>query len=473
MNNLPAVMSANEVSIIDQGTATPEAMKAQVLAIQKVMADVMQKDTHYGVIPGTKNPTLLKPGAEKICMMFRLLVETEEKIVEMGNGHREYTIKTLLKNSSGVIMGTGLGSCSTMESKYRWRQGERRCPSCQKATIIKGRAEYGGGWLCFAKKGGCGAKFPDGDQSIEGQNIDRVENPDIADLYNTCLKMAKKRSFVDATLTTTAASDIFTQDMEETAAAGDGAPPPSEHPAAAQQQRPPQQPPPARPQPPPAAAPKANPTPQPARSVVAEVQPKQPAPARAAPSVVPGSHVAGQLQLTTGEIINTSTGQIIGYWKPPENGAAPGIPTPAAAAPTTQYDAPAEPSGVLDDMTSPIPDPRNIDWNSFAYRYHLPVKSKEMDMDVWRATIKESGGRFRSSKTKSGQPLIGGDDHWYVNHNYPQLSKYMRPLPGQSQPQPHVQSIQSAPVTANPTTLAEDEIPAEYMSDLVTRVTGE
>lgn len=40
--------------------------------------------------------------------------------------------------------------------------GDRLCPQCQKPAIIKGRAEYGGGWLCFKKKGGCGAKFPDG-----------------------------------------------------------------------------------------------------------------------------------------------------------------------------------------------------------------------------------------------------------------------------------------------------------------------
>ena len=43
----------------------------------------------------------------------------------------------------------------------------------------------------------------------------RVENSDLADTYNTVLKMAKKRALVDATLTATAASDIFTQDLED------------------------------------------------------------------------------------------------------------------------------------------------------------------------------------------------------------------------------------------------------------------
>jgi hypothetical protein len=44
---------------------------------------------------------------------------------------------------------------------------------------------------------------------------EKGENEDPADCYNTVLKMAKKRAYVDAMLTATAASDIFTQDIEE------------------------------------------------------------------------------------------------------------------------------------------------------------------------------------------------------------------------------------------------------------------
>ena len=33
------------------------------------------------------------------------------------------------------------------------------CPNCGKDAIIKGKEEYGGGWLCYKQKGGCGAKF--------------------------------------------------------------------------------------------------------------------------------------------------------------------------------------------------------------------------------------------------------------------------------------------------------------------------
>jgi hypothetical protein len=48
--------------------------------------------------------------------------------------------------------------------------------------------------------------------AIQGGKIEH-DNP--SDYYNTCLKMGKKRALVDAVLTSTAASDIFTQDIEE------------------------------------------------------------------------------------------------------------------------------------------------------------------------------------------------------------------------------------------------------------------
>jgi hypothetical protein len=201
---------------LDSKPLTASDIKAQVTLIQQVMEAVMQEGFHYGVIPGTQKPTLLKPGAEKLIVTFRLAPLLNVERIELADGHREYQVKcTLVHIPTGRVFGEGIGSCSTREAKYRYRQSERLCPHCGKATIIKGKAEYGGGWLCFAKKGGCGAKFADRDEQITEQPVGRVENPDLADIYNTILKMAKKRALVDATLTATAASDIFTQDMED------------------------------------------------------------------------------------------------------------------------------------------------------------------------------------------------------------------------------------------------------------------
>ena len=46
---------------------------------------------------------------------------------------------------------------------------------------------------------------------------EKMDNPDLADVWNTVLKMAKKRAYVDGMLSATGASDIFTQDIEEMA----------------------------------------------------------------------------------------------------------------------------------------------------------------------------------------------------------------------------------------------------------------
>jgi len=208
-----------EVAVAETKEAAPltaQEIKSQVQLIQEVMQAVMQEGYHYGVIPGTDKPTLLKPGAEKLTTTFRLAPLLHVETRELGNGHREYQVRcTLVHIPTARVYGEGVGSCSTLESRYRYRNADRTCPYCGRTTIIKGKAEYGGGWLCFQRKGGCGAKFADQDISIVSQAAGRVENNDLADTYNTVLKMAKKRALVDATLTATAASDIFNQDLDD------------------------------------------------------------------------------------------------------------------------------------------------------------------------------------------------------------------------------------------------------------------
>jgi len=183
---------------------------------------VLNKDVDYGSIPGTSNKAvLLKPGAEKLAAFFGLTVTYDiiEKVTDWtGKEHGEpffyffYKVK-LLRN--GEVAGEGEGSCNSWETKYRYRKAERTCPECGAEAIIKGKSEYGGGWICFAKKGGCGAKFKDGDPAIESQHTGRVANPDVADIVNTIQKMAQKRALVAAVLNATNASDWFTQDVED------------------------------------------------------------------------------------------------------------------------------------------------------------------------------------------------------------------------------------------------------------------
>lgn len=169
--------------------ASPEQMLEAQNEVRALVAKALTADRDYGVIPGTQKPTLLKPGAERINAAYGLaaeyaVVEKEvdhdrpvhyvkrtwewgerrgEKIWTETPGQSEglyrYVVECrLIHRASGAVVGQGIGSCSTMESKY----------------------------------------------------IDRPR-----DLENTVLKMASKRAYIAATLNTHGLSDQFTQDVED------------------------------------------------------------------------------------------------------------------------------------------------------------------------------------------------------------------------------------------------------------------
>lgn len=185
---------------------------AQVRKIQELMQQVMRKDEHYGTIPGTQKPTLYKAGAEKLGFTFRLAprFHGEREPIESPNDHREYVIKCELYNiKNGYPVGEGLGSCSTMESKYRYRWENTNNPVPQDYWKHRDPSYLGGDTYTPRKA------YVEGKQTW--MIFQRIEHSDPADYYNTCLKMAKKRAHVDAMLTCTAASDLFTQDLEDMA----------------------------------------------------------------------------------------------------------------------------------------------------------------------------------------------------------------------------------------------------------------
>jgi hypothetical protein len=203
----------------------PERAIGEVNALYTIMAnlykEVLKPDLDYGIIPGTGGkPTLLLPGMEKLMRALNAVPRYVERrvIVDYDRPlfHYEYECQ-LIDASTGQFIpgGIGLGLCTSKESAFAWRQSSRVCPNCGKETIIKGKAEYGGGWLCFAKKGGCGAKFADDAPEIVNQPIGRVENPDIFDQVNAIMKRAKKRALGDAVKGAAAVSEFFTVDLED------------------------------------------------------------------------------------------------------------------------------------------------------------------------------------------------------------------------------------------------------------------
>lgn len=172
---------------------TAADVRAHVNLMQDVMIEVMKDGTHYGTIPGTKSKSLYKAGAEKLMATFRLAASPEVEDLSQ-NGEVSYRVKVNLLANGGVFVGAGVGECSSQEDKYAWR--EAICPEEFDATPENRRR------IKFSKYMG----------KVEKKKQVRT-NP--ADVANTILKMAKKRAQVDAVITATAASDIFTQDIED------------------------------------------------------------------------------------------------------------------------------------------------------------------------------------------------------------------------------------------------------------------
>lgn len=159
---------STELKPIETMTMVPFAQQQVMLSeLNDFTKNILKDKQDFGTIPGCGNkPTLFKPGAEKLLKAFGLAADIETKIEHMDSGHREYISKcTLIHIKSCNVVASAEGSCSTMEKKYRY--------------------------------------------------VNKKENPDIADKYNTCLKMASKRALVAAVLIGTGASSIFTQDIED------------------------------------------------------------------------------------------------------------------------------------------------------------------------------------------------------------------------------------------------------------------
>lgn len=193
------------VATLESYTMSVDSILARKGVLNAVMKKVMIEKEHYGTIPGCGNkPTLLKPGAEAIASTFQLCPRYQISKTEIGNGHREYEIVCELFNPAGGFVGAGVGSATTMEGKYRFRQDVvPDAQVSQKYWDSRDPAMLGGPNRKPQKR--------DGKWVV----VERVEHDNPADYYNTVLKMAKKRAFVDAVLTATGASDIFTQDIED------------------------------------------------------------------------------------------------------------------------------------------------------------------------------------------------------------------------------------------------------------------
>lgn len=187
-------MATQALTIHDRPHTAVE-IRAQVNLIQEVMKAVMKPDVHYGVIPGCGKPSLYKAGAEKLLSTFHIAVEPIVEDLSTPDEARFRVVTRATSIGSGVYLGSGVGEASSAEDKYQWR--EVVCDEEFDATPEdRRRIKY--------KRGKNNTHY----------TVKQVR-ANVADITNTVLKMAKKRSQMDVTLTVTAASDVFSQDIED------------------------------------------------------------------------------------------------------------------------------------------------------------------------------------------------------------------------------------------------------------------
>ncbi len=127
---------------------------------QAIVQSTLKAGHDYGIIPGTDKPSLLKPGSEKINMMMGITSEYSimDKVEDYEKGFFAYNVKCIL-SKNGYKITEGVGNCNSREKKYA--------------------------------------------------------SQDAYSITNTILKMAKKRAYIDATLSVASLSDIFTQDIDD------------------------------------------------------------------------------------------------------------------------------------------------------------------------------------------------------------------------------------------------------------------
>lgn len=141
---------------------TSTEAKERIDKLQEFVKTSMVRGVDYGSIDGFSKPTLLKPGAEKLCDAFGFskTVDVINRIEQWDVGIFSYEVRVTLSNKvTAVVEAEGIGSCNSKETSFRYQDP---------FTIV-----------------------------------------------NTLLKMAKKRALIDAVLSATRASGLFTQDIED------------------------------------------------------------------------------------------------------------------------------------------------------------------------------------------------------------------------------------------------------------------
>lgn len=194
-----ATLQPASLDRIDKDTVIAN-MRAQQEIFQEflkyVKSNLEPKVDYYTVVQGAK-PSLGQPGSEKILDFLRIYPKFVVTHRVLSRAEISYDVTcNLYSKVDGRQVGSGGGFCSSLEDNYLYEWVyEKYVPAGMDKSKLEQKKRKGkdGNWFTQYR--------------LELQNHYNVAN--------TVKKMALKRAMVDATVRSTFASHIFTQDLED------------------------------------------------------------------------------------------------------------------------------------------------------------------------------------------------------------------------------------------------------------------
>lgn len=174
----------------------PIAPAADVIVAQnetrELIAKALEKKRDYGEIPGTNKPTLFKAGAERVALAFGCFAQFRTLESEIDHDRAVTYIKKT-KKWNNKHKG---------DKSFTWQEESGKSLGLYRYVVECQIVDRQTGDVVGSFMGSC--------SSMESKYIDRPR-----DVENTIIKMAEKRALVGAVLTTFGLSDQFTQDVED------------------------------------------------------------------------------------------------------------------------------------------------------------------------------------------------------------------------------------------------------------------
>lgn len=196
-----AIVEADH-QLVEQSQAPLSAMPVMDVAqaverhkmFTQLVSELLKEGVDYGKVPGTQQNSLLKPGAEKLCVFFGLqpnmMLQESKEDWDKGFFYYRYRVDLWRGNTR---VASCEGSANSYEKKYRYIWIEKPKPKDQQVEADMKARGIGRNRQAYGK----------------WKWEERIDNPNPYDLVNTLKKMAQKRAYVGATLMATSATGFF------------------------------------------------------------------------------------------------------------------------------------------------------------------------------------------------------------------------------------------------------------------------